>query len=262
MPSIGLGTWSTFDVGTNISKRDELSKVLETLTGIGGKMVDTSPMYGSSESVVGDLSSRLNLRNSLFLATKVWIRGKEEGIRQMRLSFQRLKTEVIDLMQVHNLVDVDVHLVTLRKWKEAGTIKYYGVTHYTVSAYLSLIKILKSEELDFVQFNYNIMVRDAEKYLLPLSMEKEVAVIINRPFEEGLLFERVKRKPLPEWAKEYHIHSWSQYFLKYILSHPAVTCVIPATGKVKHLEDNLISGEGSLLNEQARRKMAAYFDSL
>jgi diketogulonate reductase-like aldo/keto reductase len=219
-------------------------------------------MYGSSESVVGDLVKDLNFRNSLFLATKVWTTGRQEGIDQMNRSFTRMQTEKMDLMQVHNLLDIETHLKTLSEWKEQARIRYIGITHYTVSAYPLLIKWIKKSKPDFVQFNYNIQTREAENYLLPLAQDHQVAVIVNRPFEEGALLRRVKGKPLPPWANEYQINSWGEYFLKYILSHNAVTCIIPATSKVEHLQDNLKAALGQLPDESMRKKMVEYFNTL
>jgi diketogulonate reductase-like aldo/keto reductase len=257
--AVGLGTWQTFDVDNSEEERLALKEVLNKLVEKRGSVIDSSPMYGSSEAVVGDLSSQLKIRPSLFLATKVWAHGRQEGIDQMNASFSKMRTEVMDLMQVHNLMDVQTHLKTLRDWKEKGKIKYIGITHYTSSAYPEMIRLIKNEKPDFVQFNYNISARDAESELLPLAKEKGVAVIINRPFEEGALFSAVKGKTLPAWATDYDIKSWGQFFLKYILSHPAVTCVIPGTSKVKHMEDNLGAAFGRLPDEKGRKKMADYY---
>ena len=262
IPVIGLGTWQTFDVDNSEEERAALREVLRTLVAKGASVIDSSPMYGASETVVGDLSTELKIRDKLFLATKVWTSGKEAGINQMNESFSKMKTKTMDLMQVHNLVDVHTHIKTLRSWKEQGKIKYFGITHYTSSAYPDLIRIIKNEKPDFVQFNYNISVREAENELLPLAEDKGVAVIINRPFEEGALFTSVRGKNLPEWAKEYDINSWGQYFLKFILSNPAVTCVIPGTIKVKHLEDNLGAGFGKLPDQAGRKKFIEYFKNL
>lgn len=262
IPAIGLGTWQTFDVDNSEAERSALREVLSMLVNKGGSVIDSSPMYGASETVVGDLSSDLKIRDKLFLATKVWTTGKDAGIRQMNESFQKMKTTTMDLMQVHNLTDVHTHLKTLREWKAQKKIRYFGITHYTVSAYPELIRLIKNEKPDFVQFNYNISVRDAEKELLPLAKDKGVAVIINRPFEEGELFNSVKGKTLPDWAKDYDINSWGQFFLKFIISHPAVTCAIPGTSKVKHLTDNLGAAIGKLPDEKAREKMKKHFDSL
>lgn len=257
--AVGLGTWQTFDVDNSEEERLALKEVLNKLVEKGASVIDSSPMYGASETVVGDLSSQLKIRPSLFLATKVWTNGRQEGINQMNASLSKMRTEVMDLMQVHNLMDVQTHLKTLRDWKEKGKIKYIGITHYTSSAYPELMRLIKNEKPDFVQFNYNISVRDAERELLPLAKDKGVAVIINRPFEEGALFSNVKGKTLPGWAADYDIKSWGQFFLKYILSHPAVTCVIPGTSKVKHMEDNLGAAFGRLPDEKGRKKMADHY---
>jgi diketogulonate reductase-like aldo/keto reductase len=262
IPVVGLGTWRTFDAGDSKEKRIPLLEVLKTLVEKGASVIDSSPMYGSSETVVGDLSQELKIRNKLFLATKVWTRGKEEGIRQMNQSFQNMKTDKMDLMQVHNLVDVHTHLKTLRSWKDQGKIKYFGVTHYMPGIYPELIRLVKTEKPDFVQFCYNIATRDAERELLPLAKEKGIAVLINRPFEEGNLFNVVKGHPLPPWAKEYDINTWARFFLKFIISHPAVTCTIPGTSKALHLEDNLGAATGKLPDEKTRNKMAGYFTAI
>jgi diketogulonate reductase-like aldo/keto reductase len=262
IPVVGLGTWRTFDAGNSKEKRTALLEVLKTLTQKGASVIDSSPMYGSSETVVGDLSQELNTRSKLFLATKVWTNGKEEGIQQMNQSFLNMKTDKMDLMQVHNLVDVHTHLKTLRSWKDQGKIKYFGITHYLPGVYPEMIRLVKTEKPDFVQCCYNIATRDAEKELLPLAKEKGIAVIINRPFEEGNLFNVVKGYSLPAWAKEYDINSWAQFFLKFILSHPAVTCTIPGTSKALHLEDNLGAATGKLPDEKTRNKMAEYFAAI
>lgn len=255
LPCIGVGTWQTFNVGRSDHERDPLKAVLEKLTEQGGAMVDSSPMYGASEEVVGDLSAELNLNARLFLATKVWTSGKEEGIQQMNNSFRLLRRSKLDLMQIHNLVDWQTHLSTLRAWKEQGKIRYLGITHYTESSYSSIEKILKSQAIDFLQINYSIQSREAEKILFPLAMEKKVGVIVNQPFEEGKLFQMVKGKELPSWAAEFDCQSWAQFFLKFILSHPAVNCVIPGTSKPQHMADNLEAGKGKLPTADLRKKM-------
>ena len=259
LPRIGLGTWQTFDVGNNAQARAPLREVLKLLD---GNVVDSSPMYGSSESVAGDLIAELKLRERLFVATKVWTRGREEGMRQMETSFKRLRVETMDLMQVHNLVDVAVHAVTLRKMKEENRVRYIGVTHYTSSAYGEVERELKREPWDFLQINYSLGEREAEQRLLPFALEKKVKVIINRPFQEGALFRKTKGKPLPPWAAELGIASWAQYFLKWIVSHPAVTCAIPGTGRPDHMRDNLAAGRGAMPDEKARKRMAEHFDAL
>jgi aryl-alcohol dehydrogenase-like predicted oxidoreductase len=262
LPVIGLGTWQTFDVGTGPSAREPLKAVLRDFVRLQGKVIDSSPMYGNSESVAGDLSAELGVRPQLFLATKVWTSGRDAGIRQMEESFRRLRTGVIDLMQVHNLVDWRTHLATLRHWKEHGKVRYIGVTHYTASAYDQLARVLETEELDFVQLNYSIVERDAERRLLPLAANKRIAVLVNRPFAGGGLFSRLQGKPLPPWAKEIGCASWAQFLLKFVISHPAVTCAIPATSKVRHLTDNMGAAVGSLPEAGMRERMARYVAEL
>ncbi|HYT47792.1 MAG TPA: aldo/keto reductase [Burkholderiales bacterium] len=259
LPAIGVGTWQTFDVGGNAAARSPLREVLRLLN---GNVVDSSPMYGSSESVAGDLIAELGVRDRLFIATKVYTSGRDAGIRQMEDSFRRLRVERMDLMQVHNLVDVATHTGTLKNWKRKGRVRYIGITHYTSSAYADVERLLKTGDYDFLQINYSLGEREAERRLLPLALEKKVAVIINRPFAEGNLFRRTKGKSLPPWADELGVASWAQYFLKWIVSHPAVTCAIPGTGKPEHMRDNLAAGSGALPNDGERRRMASYFDSL
>lgn len=258
LPCVGVGTWQTFDVGENDSERNPLKEVLKLLVENGGSVIDSSPMYGRSEKVVGDLSAELNLNEKLFIATKVWTSGKEDGIQQMKQSFLKLRRQKMDLMQIHNLVDWQTHLKTLRNWKEEGKIRYIGITHYTESAYSSIEQILKEHPLDFLQINYSILSRKAEERLFPLAQDKKVAVIINRPYEEGVLFQRVKARALPMWAGEFDCKSWGQFFLKFILSHPAVTCVIPGTDKPHHLLDNAAAGFGRLPDEKQRNKMIEF----
>ena len=256
LPVIGLGTWQTFDVGSSESARAPLRDVLRELVRGGGNVVDSSPMYGQSEIVVGDLAAELNLHKELFLATKVWTSGREAGIRQMEQSFQHLRTKRMDLMQVHNLVDWRTHLVTLRQWKEQGKVRYIGVTHYTASAYDELAQVLKSEELDFVQINYSVIEREAEQRILPLAAERRIAVLVNRPFAQSGLFSKVRGKSLPAWAKEIGCASWAQFFLKFVISHPNVTCAIPGTSNVEHLIDNMQAGTPPLPDQATRERMA------
>src|SRR5688572_12638324 len=258
LPVIGVGTWQTFDVGADPAARAPLREVLKLLN---RNVVDSSPMYGSSESVAGDLIAELGLRDKLFIATKVWTSGRDAGIRQMETSFKRLRVERMDLMQVHNLVDVATHTKTLMDWKARKRVRYTGITHYTSSAYAEVERALKGAPYDFLQINYSLGERDAEKRILDLARDRRVAVIINRPYAEGALFRRVKGKPLPPWAAELGIASWAQYFLKWIVSHPAVTCAIPGTGNPKHMQDNLGAGRGSPPNAGMRKKMAEYFDA-
>lgn len=262
LPVVGLGTYQSFGVSTNAAEREPLQQVLRLFIDRGGRLVDSSPMYGTSESVVGDLSAALGIASQLFMATKVWTSGREAGIRQMDESFLRMKVTRMDLMQIHNLLDWKTHLPTLKQWKQAGRIRYTGITHYHSGAYSELERLMKMREFDFVQFNYSIAEREAEQRILPLARETGTAVIVNRPFAQASLFSRVRGKPVPEWAAEFDCRSWGQYFLKYILGHPAVTCVIPATAKPEHLLDNMMAGAGRLPDESTRKKMALYIDTL
>jgi aryl-alcohol dehydrogenase-like predicted oxidoreductase len=253
LPVIGLGTWQTFDVDP--AQSAPLAEVLRTFVKLGGRVVDSSPMYGRAEQVIGDLLTKLKLRDSLFLATKVWTRGKQAGIDSMERSFARLQTKTIDLMQVHNLVDAETQLQTMREWKAVGRFRYLGVTHYEAGAFAEVAKILAREKLDFVQINYSIMEREAEEKILPLAQDRGVAVIVNRPFSAGDLFHRVRGKPLPDFAGEFNCTSWAQFLLKWIVAHPAVTCAIPATNNVQHLEDNMRGGVGRLPDAKLRQRM-------
>jgi len=259
LPKIGLGTWQTFDVGNDSAARAPLRELLKQLN---GNVVDSSPMYGTSESVAGDLIAELGMREKLFIATKVWTSGREDGIEQMETSFRRLRVKVMDLMQVHNLVDVATHTKTLRDWKQQGRVRHIGITHYTASAYPEVERTLKSAPYDFLQINYSLAEREAEAKLLPLAKDKGVNVIINRPFAGSALFRRTKGKALPPWAAELGIASWAQYFLKWIVSHPAVTCAIPGTARPDHMRDNLAGGKGPMPDAAGRKRMAEYFDSL
>jgi len=262
LPVIGVGTWQTFDVGAQAPERAELKEVLRLLVEGGGSVVDSSPMYGEAERVVGDLAAELRLRDKLFFATKVWTNGRDAGIRQMENSFRLMRTRRMDLMQVHNLEDVAVHAKTLREWKDAGRIRYLGITHYHSGAYIALERLVKSREWDFAQFNYSMAEREAEARLLPACAEAGVAVIANRPFSQGMLFPRVKGKALPAWAAEFDCASWAQFFLKYILSHPAVTCAIPGTSRVTHVRDNLGAGMGRLPDVKTRRRMVEHLEQM
>jgi aryl-alcohol dehydrogenase-like predicted oxidoreductase len=262
LPVIGLGTSDVFDVGDRNTDRAPLREVLRTLIDAGGSLLDTSPMYGQAEGVAGDLIEELALRSRMFVATKVWTRGREAGLRQIENSMRLLKSPKLDLVQVHNLVDLDTQLANCRSLKEQGRVRYIGITHYTVSAHEDLAKVIEREPLDFVQFNYSIATRDAERRLLPLAAERKVAVLANRPFEDGTLFSRVRGKELPPWAGEFDCTSWAQFFLKFIVSHPAVTAVIPATAKPDHLRDNVAAGQGRMPDEKMRERMAQHLASL
>jgi aryl-alcohol dehydrogenase-like predicted oxidoreductase len=261
LPAIGLGTSGPFEVTAGERARAPLREVLAGFFAGGASLIDTSPMYSTAEAVLGDLLTAPQ-QEKAFIATKVWTpgsggHGEQKGIEQMQRSMALLKRKRIELMQVHNLVDLDVHLKTLRHWKDQGRIKYIGITHYTTSSYPDLIDIIGREKLDFVQFNYSAATREAEKKLLPLCADKGVAVLINRAFEDGNLFTRVQGKELPAWAAEFGAKSWAQVFLKFVLAHPAVTCVIPATGKIKNLVDNLSAGMGALPDAKQRAQIVA-----
>jgi diketogulonate reductase-like aldo/keto reductase len=258
LPVIGVGTWQTFDVGADAAARGQLREVLKLLN---RNVVDSSPMYGTSESVAGDLIAELGIRDRLFMATKVWTHGRDEGIKQMETSFKRLRVQRMDLMQVHNLADVATHTETLQEWKQKKRVRYIGITHYTSSAYAEVERWLKTRQYDFLQINYSLGERESENRLLPLAQELKVAVIANRPFAEGALFRRVKGRQPPPWAAELGIASWAHYFLKWIVSHPAVTCAIPGTGNPKHMADNLGAGVGHLPNVEQRKQMAEYFNA-
>jgi len=256
LPVIGLGSWQVFDIRPGAAERQPLEQVLARFVALGGRVVDSSPMYGRAEEVIGDIAAELRVRDALFLATKVWTTGKEEGIASMERSLTRLQTKRLDLLQVHNLVDARTHLPTLRSWKEQGRVRYIGITHYTSASYPEVAKLLRSEKLDFVQINYSLGEREAEKEILLLAHDRGVAVLANRPFGGGEMFSQIRQKPLPNWAAEFDCHSWAQFLLKWIVAHPAVTCAIPATANVRHLEDNMQAGVGPLPDAKQRQRMA------
>jgi diketogulonate reductase-like aldo/keto reductase len=262
LPVVGLGTWQVFDVAGNAAEVQQARETLQRFVEQGGKVVDSSPMYGSSETVTGDLAAALGVHDRLFVATKVWTSGRSAGIRQMEESMAKLRAQRLDLMQVHNLVDAGAHLATLRDWKKAGRIRYLGVTHYTESAYRELEPYIARGDLDFVQLNYSLGERAAETRLLRIAAETRTAVIVNRPFMEGALFRRVRGKPLPDWAAEIDCASWAQFFLKWIVGHPAVTCAIPGTRNPKHAADNLGAARGRLPDKALRQRMAEYFHNV
>ena len=253
---IGCGTWQTFDVGSAVEDRKRLAEVLRILFDAGGAVVDSSPMYGRSEAVTGDLLTQLDMHDRAFVATKVWTRGAAEGVRQMEESMRLLQHKRIELMQIHNLVDWRTHLKTLRAWKQEGRIKYLGITHYTESAFGELESIMRAEKLDFVQLNYSLDDRAAEARLLPLAAERGIAVLVNQPFGGGGLLRGLVDKPLPAWAGEIGCASWAQVLLKYVVSHPAVTCAIPGTSRPQHMRDNVAAGMGVLPDAAMRRRMA------
>jgi aryl-alcohol dehydrogenase-like predicted oxidoreductase len=262
LPAVGLGTWRVFDVAGNAAETAQAKDTLRAFVELGGRVVDSSPMYGSSESLTGQLAAELGARARLFVATKVWTTGRRAGIRQMEDSMRKLRVERLDLMQVHNLVDADTHLATLRDWKTSGRVRYAGVTHYHAGAHADLEKVLKRGDIDFIQVNYSLAEPEAERRLLRAAADGGTAVIVNRPFAEGAIFRRVKGKPVPEWAKAIGCASWAQFFLKWILAQPAVTCVIPATRNPAHVADNLNAASGPPPDEAMRRRMSGYFHSL
>jgi diketogulonate reductase-like aldo/keto reductase len=262
MPVIGLGTWPVFDVGAGEAARQPLREVVRLLLDAGARMIDSSPMYGRAEAVTGDLLSELQARPNAFLATKVWTTGRDSGIEQMRRSAGLLRSEVVDLMQIHNLVDWRTHLATLRRMKEQGSIRYIGITHYTNRALSDLARILETEPgIDFVQCGYSLAARTAERELLPVASARGVAVIVNQPLGQGSLIRRVRGRALPEWAGEFDCASWAQLLLKYLLAEPAVTCVIPATRAPEHVADNLAAGFGHLPDAGQRRQIRALWDA-
>jgi len=256
LPVIGLGTWQTFDVGNRQSDRAGLEQVLHEFVALGGRVLDSSPMYGAAEQVAGDLVERLGVRGKLFVATKVWSSDKAAGMRQMEESMAKLRAKPIELMQVHNMQDVEAHLGTLREWKRQGVVRHIGLTHYTASAHEAMARLIESEVVDFIQINYSVGERQAEQRLLPLARERGVAVIANRPFIGGDVFRRVRSKPVPAWAHEIDCATWAQLLLKFVVSHPAVTCAIPATSKVEHLRENMQAGFGRMPDEKQRARIA------
>ena len=250
LPAVGMGTWQTFDT----TERPALDGVVRALFDAGGRVIDSSPMYGRSETTVGEVLGGLGLGKRAFLASKVWTSGKDAGIEQMRDSIRKMGH--CDLMQIHNLLDWRTHLPTLRAWKNAGTIRYWGITHYSLSAFGEMESIVRAEKPDFVQLPYSVGVREAEKRLLPACAEQGVAVLVMRPFEGGSLFAEARRRPVPAWAAEIDCTSWAQVFLKFILGHPAVTCPIPATSNPAHMADDVRAGFGRLPDEAMRRRIA------
>jgi aryl-alcohol dehydrogenase-like predicted oxidoreductase len=260
LPVIGCGTWRTFDAGPTPGERAPLTEVLRTLFDAGGSVIDSSPMYGRAEAVTGDLLTAMKAQDKAFVATKVWTRGREAGIRQMQNSFALLQRERIELMQVHNLVDWRTQLATLRAWKAEKRIRYFGVTHYTESAHAELEAVMRSEALDFVQLNYSLDDRAAARRLLPLAAERGIAVLVNQPFGGGELLRALRGRPLPLWAADIGCESWAQILLKFCLGHPAVTCVIPGTSRPEHMADNVRAGFGALPDAATRAKIAALWD--
>ena len=255
LPVIGLGTSRVFDTNLSEKSLNPRKEIVKALLDHGGSLIDTSPMYGRAEKVTGKIAQDLKINDRLFLATKVWIEGKEAGEIQMNASSKKLNKAVIDLMQIHNLLDWKTHIKTLYEWKEQGKINYIGISHFRSNAFNQIEKIITKERIDFAQFNYSLEEREAEKRLLPLCREKGVATLINRPFMRGKLFKAVARKKLPSWTYEYNVNTWSQFFLKFILANQAVTTVIPATSNPAHMIDNLIGGIGPIPEVGLQKKM-------
>jgi aryl-alcohol dehydrogenase-like predicted oxidoreductase len=259
LPVVGCGTWIGFDQRPGSDEYQRLPGVLDALFAAGGTVIDSSPMYGRSEQTTGELlaAAAKPREAKAFLATKVWTSGREAGIAQMEQSFARLRTQRMDLMQVHNLMDWKTHLATLRGWKDKDRVRYIGITHYTASAYREVEAVLRAEKLDFLQVNYSLDAREAEERLLPLAAERGVAVIVNMPFGGGGLLRRLRGKPLPAWAGEIGCASWAQVLLKFVLSHPAVTCTIPGTSRAEHMADNAAAGAGAFPDAAFWRRNAA-----
>jgi len=261
LPVIGLGTWIGFDFARDTAGYERLPGVLQALFDAGGSVIDSSPMYGRAEEVAGELLDAGGHRPQAFVATKVWTRGRDAGIRQMETSLQLFRTDQLDLMQIHNLVDWRTHLATLRDWKAQGRIRYLGITHYNAGAYRDVEAVLRAEPIDFLQINYSFGEPEAERRLLPLAAERGVAVLINRPFGGGGLLRRLRDKPLPAWAPEIGTTSWAQILLKFVLSHPAVSCAIPGTSRPEHMADNALAGFGIVPERAFWERHAASIDA-
>ena len=260
LPVIGLGTYRGFDAAPGSDEYRRLPDVLQALFAAGGSVIDSSPMYGRAEASTGELLAAADGRHKAFVATKVWTRGRAEGLRQMNDSLRLLQVDPLDLMQVHNLVDWRTHLATLRDWKAARRIRYFGITHYSASAYDELAAVMRAERFDFLQINYSLDEREAERRILPLAADRGMAVLINRPFGGGGLLRRLRDRPLPAWAAEIGAASWAQLLLKFVLSHPAVTCAIPGTGRPEHMADNARAGTGPIPDAAFWRRHPELFD--
>ena len=259
MPVIGLGTSRVFDIEPSKNELNVREKILDIFYENGGRLIDTSPMYGMSEEIIGITAKKYIEKNRFFLATKVWTEGRENGMRQIEESFQKMRADKISLIQVHNLLDWKTQIKTLRSLKDEGRIDYIGITHYKSNAFDEMIKIMKAEKVDFAQFNYSMGEREAEQKILPFCKDNGIATLINRPFMRGRLFREAQEKKLPSWVTDYDIDSWGQFFLKYIISHDAVTNIIPATSKPKNMLDNARAGMGRMLDEKAKKRMLEVF---
>ena len=259
MPVIGLGTSRVFDIEPSKNELNVREKILDIFYENGGRLIDTSPMYGMSEEIIGITAKKYIEKNRFFLATKVWTEGRDNGMRQIEESFQKMRTDKISLIQVHNLLDWKTQIKTLRSLKDEGRINYIGITHYKSNAFDEMIKIMKAEKVDFAQFNYSMGEREAEQKILPFCKDNGIATLINRPFMRGRLFREAQEKKLPSWVTDYDIDSWGQFFLKYIISHDAVTNIIPATSKPKNMLDNAKAGMGRMLGKKAKKRMLEVF---
>ena len=262
IPAVGIGTARRYDVEDSSEEMATLKEVLAAFSAMGGRVVDTAPSYGRAEIVVGELVAEIGNRDDLFLATKVRTEGQAAGIEQMEESLRRLRTDRIDLMQVHNLVDVETQLATLREWKEAGRIRYLGITTSFHRQHEAFEQVMREQDMDFIQVNYSLGDRAAGERILPLAADRGMAVLVNLPYARGRLFQRVGERPLPEWAAEFDCGSWGQFFLKFVLSHPAVTCAIPGTAKMTYLEDNLGAACGRLPDPELRQRMIDFYEGL
>jgi aryl-alcohol dehydrogenase-like predicted oxidoreductase len=262
LPIIGLGTARRYEEITTEAERAPLRETFREFQALGAKVIDTAPTYGAAETVVGDLVSELKIRDSLFIATKVSTRGRESGLAQLDQSFKRLRIPKIDLIAVHNLRDTQTHLRTLREWKQAGRIRYVGITTSSDNQYPEFEKTMKAEALDFIQVDYALDNRDAGERILPLAADRGMAVMVNLPFGRGRLFNAVQGKKLPPWASEFDCATWAQFFLKYIVSHPAVTCAVPGMAKAEYVRDNLAAAQGRLPDAAMRRRMEQFIDGL
>ena len=261
IPVIGMGTSRTFDTPDDPQALAQLTAVMQAFFSAGGTVIDSSPMYGNAEARVGDVLRAMDKRPPVFAATKVWTTGKDEGIRQMQESAERMAVEPFDLIAVHNLQDWRTHLATLKDWKEQGKVRYIGITTSHGRDHEAFLQIMKEEPLDFVQFSYNIEDRVAEERLLPLARDRGIATMINRPFQRGSLFARTRGQELPAWAADLQCTSWGQFFLKFILAHPAVTNIIPATSKLHHMEDNMMANFGAVPDAAQREAMLRVFNA-
>lgn len=258
LPVVGLGTYRTFDVGADDSEREPLRQVTQEFFNLGGRLVDSSPRYGPAEAAFGEVLENISNAGNIFAATKVSADGLEDGLRQMRESPEKMGVERIDLMQIHNLRDWKTHMPVLKAWKDEGRFRYIGISASNVELYEEYVRVMRSEPLDFIQINYSVAERASEVTILPLAQDLGMAVLINRPFVAGALFREVAGKPLPDWAADFDCTSWAQFFLKFVLSHPAVTVAIQATSDVDHLRDNMAAGSGGMPGPKARQQMVDF----